>query len=464
MLLAACGGPAAAPDAPHVVLLTLESLRTDHVGAYGGASRSRPEVPVTPALDAFAARATVYEDAHSVTSWTLASHASLFTGLYPTAHQTDGPRDRLDDSVPTLAEALASRGYQTAGFVSGPYLRRRHNLQQGFESWDESAASLTNALAHDDVTSPQLLAAVERFLAEARDPERPLFLFAYLWDSHFDYVPPPPYDTMFVGPDCERVEVRDFDRNPALHPGMPKGQLAWLLAQYAGEVRWTDFHVGAVLTALEAHGIWDEALVIVTADHGEEFFEHGAKGHKHNLHAETTRVPLIVKYPGQRAGRRDARLVSGVDLVPTILEQVGAEADFPVHGLSLLAPPPAERAILFELRALEYTREARGEVTRQGRRWSALREGDWKLVWSGPDGEAAPPPEDGGELFDVRRDPGELRSLGSAPDERRSQLLRSFEAEIARARRDAARYRRGGEATLSPAEREQLEALGYLGS
>ncbi len=455
--LAAACGQAAPPGAPHVVLLTLESLRTDHVGAYGGRSPSRPDVPVTPEIDAFAAGGTVYLDAHTVTSWTLASHASLFTGLYPTGHQTDGPRDRLDDSYPTLAEALAHRGYQTAGFVSGPYLRRTHNLHQGFEHWDDSIASITSVLAHDDVTSPRMEAALRRFLEEERDAERPLFLFAYFWDPHFDFLPPPPYDEMFVGEGSERVDVRGFDRNPALHADMPPGQLSYLLAQYAGELRWTDLHVGRVFEMLRDHGLWDDALVVVTADHGEEFFDHGAKGHKNNLYAETTRVPLVVKYPGQREGRRDPAVVSLVDLAPTILALAGVEVDFPLHGTSLL-DAPSERAIFYELLELHYFEGPDGRRSTRSRRWKAVREGDFRLVWS-EEGEGA---RRATELFDVRNDPRETADLGADAGGRRAALERSFEAGMERARRDAKAYDRGGPAELNPAEVEELRALGYL--
>jgi len=155
VLAAACGKP----GPPNIVVVTVESLRTDHVGVYGGRSRSRPDVPVTPNLDAFAREAVVYDDAQAPTSWTLASHASIFTGLYPTAHQTIRPRDRLDDSYTTFAEVLRDRGYQTVGIVSGPYLRTAHNLNQGFELYHDDIAAPSAAESHDDVTKPRSTAS-----------------------------------------------------------------------------------------------------------------------------------------------------------------------------------------------------------------------------------------------------------------------------------------------------------------
>jgi arylsulfatase A-like enzyme len=441
------------------VLVTLESLRADHVGAYGGASPGRPELALTPNLDAFAAGATVYEDAHAVTSWTLASHASLFTGLYPSGHQTTGPRDRLDDSYPTLAEALAARGWQTAAAVSGPYLRRTHNLAQGFEIYDDAAASIASRLAHDDVTSPAMLDALRRILDVERDAERPLFLFAYFWDSHFDYLPPPPWDGAFVPAGAERFDARGLDTNAAIHAGMDARRLAWLRAQYDGELRWVDEHVGALFALLRERGLWDGALVIVTADHGEEFFDHGEKGHKNNLYAETVRVPLLVKYPGQREGRRDARLASQVDVLPTVLEACGVAAAFPVHGRSLRAPDPdPARALLYELETSRYYGAADGRVSAQSSPWRAIRRGEHKLVLrAGPAAGGA-----ARELYRVSRDPGERDDLAAREPGRAAELERELAAELARAAADAARYRRGGPAELTEAERAQLEALGYF--
>ncbi|MGI9590242.1 MAG: sulfatase [Myxococcota bacterium] len=438
---------------PHVVLVTLESLRTDHVGAYGGASPARPDVALTPALDAFASEATVYERAHSVTSWTLTSHASLFTGLYPTAHGTEGPRDCLDASYTTLAERLSEAGYQTAGVISGPYLRTLHQLDQGFELWDESPTSITNALAHDDVTNPAMERSLARLLDERFDRERPLFLFAYFWDPHYDFIPPAPYDAMFVGPGLQPIDARNFETNPAVHAGIAPEQLRWILSQYAGEIRWTDAALGRFFAHLKRLGIWDDALVIVTADHGEEFFEHGEKGHKNNLHGETVHVPLLVKLPGQREGRRDARLVSLVDVVPTALEAAGLPLpDSALQGHSLLSSGPADRVVVFELLAMQYMRGPQGERSARKRRHQGVQQGAWKLLWDDAGG---------GGLYDRGRDPGERAPFASRADGR-SRLRAAFEGVHARSQEIAGRHRSCGEVELGPQEIEVLCALGYL--
>jgi arylsulfatase A-like enzyme len=456
MVAAGCG-PAAAPR-PNLVLITLESLRTDQVGAYGGRSATRPEVPITPHLDAFAAEAVRFDDAHAVSSWTLTAHASLFTGLYPSAHRAVRPLDRLSDSYPTIAEALAAAGYQTAGVVSGPYLRRAHNLSQGFELWDDEIASPADATSHDDVTNPAMEASLARFLASQRDASRPFFLFAYFWDPHYDYLPPPPDDSMFLGPDAQPFDLSDFETNPAIYAGLPPAKLAYLLSQYAGEIRATDEALGRFFTRLKQQGLWENTAILITADHGEEFFEHGEKGHKNNLYAETIRVPLLLKLPQSAGGRVDRRLASQVDVLPTLLELAGVTADFPHQGRSLLEPdPPATRAIFFDLLSIWYYRRLDGSQFDVTQNWRGVREGDWKLVWR-EGGQGAPLRA----LYEEARDPADRADVSAAGGSRIPALEALYQAQQRNSDAIAASHPAGGPAKLSPAELESLRALGYV--
>jgi arylsulfatase A-like enzyme len=442
------------------VVVTIESLRPDHVGAYGGQSPPKPDVPVTPNLDALAREAVVYDDAHAVTSWTLTSHASLFTGLYPTAHQAVRPRDRLDDSYVTFAEVLRDRGYQTAGIASGPYLRRAHNLHQGFDLYDDDVAAPSVAESHADVTNPKVEAALERFLGTQRDPTRPFLLFVYLWDPHYDYLPPAPYDTMFVGPTCERFDVRDFETRDDIAAGMPAGRVAYLLSQYDGEIRATDDLLGRFFASLKQRGLWDDTVLLITADHGEEFFDHGEKGHKKNLYAETVHVPLLVKYARGGPRGHDGRLVSHVDVFPTVLGLAGAPLPDGLPGRSLLGPPPADpdsRIVLFELLETWYRLAPEGPVA-HGNVWSAVRRGSRKLVWK----KTEDPAGSTQQLFDVARDPTEQRDLAATDPAAAATLAQLLTEQMALAENEARRHRAGGAAALTPEELERLRALGYV--
>jgi arylsulfatase A-like enzyme len=441
-----------ADSRPNIVLVTIESTRADHVGAYGYARAT------TPALDALASQATLFEDASAVTSWTLPSHASIFTGLYPAAHGVVAYDHRLDDSQTTLAEVLHDSGYQTAAVVSGPFLRSIRNLDQGFELYDQSVTHPDGSrAAHDDVTNPEVERLAEQFLRSGRDPERPFFLFLYLWDVHYDYIPPPPFDTMFVPPDAEPVDVRGYEVGGEVSAGSTAAQMEYVLAEYDGEIAATDALLGRLFGVLEELGLWDETAVVVTADHGEEFFEHGHKGHRNNLYRESLHVPLIVKLPGRHRASRSTEPVSLVDLFPTILRIAGVQEIPYQHGRSLFDPAASgTRPLFFELKTeWEATDPATGEPGVVSDLWLAVRDGDRKLVLARNEGMR--------ELYDVARDPGERTPLGPEHAAEIVELDEEIGAVLETMKRDARRFSRSAPIELTPEEEERLRSLGYLG-
>jgi arylsulfatase A-like enzyme len=408
-------------------------------------------------LDALAAEGTRFKRAHAVTSWTLPSHASIFTGLYPAAHRVVAYQHRLDDSHTTLAEVLAGEGYQTAAVVSGPFLRSIHNLDQGFELYDQSASNPGgNQAAHGDITNPSVSAILQRFLREWRDPERPFFLFVYVWDVHFDYIPPPPYDTAFLPPDAEPVDLRDYDLRDEVHAALGEDQMAYVVANYDGEIAAADALLGEMFALLQGLDLWEDTAVIVTADHGEEFFEHGSKGHRNNLYQESVHVPLILKYPGGSRGATDERPVSLIDLFPTILGLAGVDEISYNHGRSLLDSPEPARTLFFELKTewvvSDPASEERGVVSDL---WLAVLDGDHKLILARNDGRR--------ELYDLSADPGERRPLGPQQAYRVSDLDRKLGEHLEAMQRDSERWERSPPLELSDEHRERLRSLGYLG-
>lgn len=447
VLLTACAEDPLPVRPPNIVLITVESLRTDHLSLYGYQRET------TPNLDRLAEQAIVFDNAFSVTSWTLASHASLFTGLYPAAHDTLRPRDRLKDSYVTLAEALAESGYQTAGIVSGEYLREQFNLQQGFERYDDAPAAARKGAIP---TNPDMERSIRRFLTEERDPQRPFFLFLYFWDPHYAYAPPEPNDTLFVPEAARKPRQRvRFQKGFELGRHISQEELAFVEAQYDGEIRTTDAALQGLFRQLQESGLWEDSVVIVTADHGEQFFDHGHLGHKHSLYDEELHVPLLLKLPGRQAGRRDDRLVSLVDLYPTVLELAGLGGSRLSHGVSLLAEPRAEgEPIYHELKEMWYQREGDGRQSERALDWAALRMGDKKLIWR--DQEAVV------ELFDLARDPGERTPLGAEsalPIERWKQRLKEWREAM---RKVAEQGGPPEKASLDATDEERLRELGYL--
>ncbi len=316
---------------PPVVLVTLDTTRRDALSPYGAPPR------LTPNLHRLAGRATVYERAYSTAPWTLPSHASMFTGLYPSRHRAGAVEDRLSLLSTTLAELLRGRGYHTAGLAGGALCGFRFGVAQGF-SWYRDPDRF-------ETRGDTLTGYAEDVLEASRG--LPLFLFVNYFDPHATYRAPRPYaELLEVGrhraalahlPVWRRAARGDIgafvEATEGGAPPPPEG-LAWLRAAYLAEVSFLDAQVGRLVAALKRHGLFDEALIVVMADHGELLGEGGRFSHAFRLDPELTEVPLLVKWPRQRRGARSRELVSAVDLFPTILKAAGLDPP-PSDGLPL---------------------------------------------------------------------------------------------------------------------------------
>ena len=354
---------------PNLVLVSIDSLRADHLHCYGY------ERETSPHIDALAEAGVLFENVTSTTSWTLPAHASLFTGLPKSSHGCMSSSRPLADERATLAEALAGCGYHTAAFWSGPYLHPRFGLDQGFDeyvncaSYDfEGGVLESNRKSHKDVTGHRILAELEAWFE--RRPDEPFFLFVHLWDVHYDYHAPPPYDTLF---DPGYKGPVDGSNVLATVKNATQRGLRHLIALYDAEIAWTDHQVGELLGLLERHAGAGETAVFVTSDHGEEFFEHGEFGHRKQLFSESIRVPLVARLPHRFAsGVRLSELVSLVDIAPTMLELAGAPPLPRTLGRSLLTAleegqGPARAPTVSELGMGE-----RAVTAIQTGRWKAL--------------------------------------------------------------------------------------------
>lgn len=445
---------AAAGQRPDVVLVSIDSLRPDHLGAYGS------KAPTSPHIDALAKRGVLFRNAVSTTSWTLPAHAAMFTGLYDSAHGVFDNGRRLAESHETLAEALKRAGYRTAGFFGGPYLHPVFGLHQGFDTWDSCMSPLLSAFdeqrilngrngpgrfSHADITGPRTVEKVHAWL-ETLD-ERPFFLFVHLWDVHYDYIPPAPWADMFDPDYVGTVNAEQFAFSPSIHAGMDPRDLRHVLALYDGEIAFTDHNLGLILSDLERRGRLDDAIVIVTADHGEEFFEHGDKGHQNTLFDEVVRVPLIVSWGDRlRAGSTVDTQVRLVDLLPTVLAMTGVPVPGPVSGRDI--SPLLSGGRLDEEPTL-------CELLVNRRDLRAMRTRERKLVAE----------RGSSDLYDLAADPDELHPLDSSPphgDAERTELARLLAAARTLARNEAS-GEDAAEAVPDARLRERLESLGYAG-
>jgi arylsulfatase A-like enzyme len=463
---AAPPGDGSAADRPHVLLISIDSLRADHLRCYGYDKQT------SPVMDRLAAEGVLFEQVIASSSWTLPSHVALMTGVPDPVHGVRRSAHSLGQEAETLAERFGRAGYDTAGFFSGPYLHPHFGFGQGFDTYvDCQAFDLTDpedreraeagglegqpasTASHLDITGPRLVAAVTEALEqrERAGSDAPLFLFVHMWDVHYDYLPPPPYDTRFTEPYDGPVTGTGLGQLSLAKTRLRGADLEHLLGLYDGEIAWTDHHVGLILEQLEAHGLRDDTLVAVTSDHGEEFFEHGEYGHRKTLLEESVRVPLILSGAGAvPEGARVAGLVGLVDVAPTLLDLAGVEPLPLAVGTSLRATWSGGARAETALPVLSELASQQASVT-------ALRGPGWKLV---VDKKSKQPVA----LYDLTSDPGEQINLVGQRTDLEAESLRTLQRtlDVLQAQRKLFREGASADATLPEDIERQLQAIGYM--
>lgn len=452
LLAASCGHE---PEArPNVLLISIDTLRADHLRCYGYDLRT------SPAIDALAARGVRFANNYSQSNQTLPSHASLLTSLFPAEFQItrdDGnnarqqdTKLRLPDAVETLAEVAAKSGYHTGAFTGGGLVAPRYGIGQGFETFEAARSSADQGF---DTSLPEF----KRWLDDwkAKDDGAPFFAFVHSYDVHDPYHAPPPFDTAFTERRSEdflaqegymptALELRHNMANPS-----PE-QLDEIRHLYDNGIAYADRGVGLLGLILEESDAWDNTLVVLVSDHGEEFKEHGSWGHGPQLFDELLHVPLIVRFPhDQFAGRVVDQIVRSIDIAPTVAEVIDAPTGAAWKGVSLmelLDGDGEDRPVLSELSNAQIGT-------------TSLRSGDLKVI---------DVPAIGRELlFDTAADAGEridlARSRPGALAELRDELRR-WRASLAAESKALRAVPMGAEAqNLQELEAELLEKMGYVG-
>jgi len=404
------------PPARHLVLVTIDTLRADRLGAYGSSSVE------TPNLDALARDGARALDASVQVPLTRPSHVSLLTGLYPAEHGIrDNVSPALREDVPTLAERLKSEGFATAGFVSSVVLSKQSGLARGFDTFSDQfdvgggdERPLDAVQRRGDLPTAEAIAWIET----RRDSRE--FVWLHLYDPHDPFEPPEPY--------ASRYADRPYD----------------------GEVSWSDELVGRLDAALARLGMRDQTLLVVTSDHGEGLGEHGEEFHGYFVYESTLAVPLLLRGPGIVPGLQLRATVRSVDLAPTVLDLLSVPLKTTAHmsGRSLAATlrggpePPSEATYAESLTPLLHYG------------WSdlrSLRDGRFKYI-------LAPRPE----LFDLREDPGETRNLIDSSPVQAAALHGALTRRLAA--EGSASESAPAAAAVPPEMLEQLGALGYIGA
>lgn len=445
--LSACGGGGS--DAPIVVLVLVDTLRRDSLSCYGG------EYP-TPNMDALAARGVRFEQAISSSGWTLPAAASILTGVSPSVHQARGKQTRLtpiSPDVETVAERLRAGGVRTLAFTNAAFVNPLLGLTRGFEH-----ESHRHAYNQDVRRAGETFAAALGELA--KDDGRPTFCLVHLFDAHLDYDPPGEFATRYTEGLADTRRPLGFRDCSAVPPGEPEPGVTGehverVRAAYEAEVAYVDHELGRFLAALEERGDLARTTVILTADHGEEFWEHGAFEHGHSLYDELVRVPLLLT-PPHGAGASPgvtAVPVRTLDLAPTLCELFGLEPSGAFEGESLLAVARGEDVT---------PRSALSEGTLYGSDKFALRTERYKLVL-----DRHPRAQRPIELYDWSVDPEEHDDLAAREPALARALANELEARLAALATLARDLRPGEPQDLSPAKRAeyeaQLDSLGYGG-
>ena len=451
---------------PNVILIVLDSVRADHLSCYGHAR------PTTPNIDELARGGIVYDRAYAASCWTLPSHASLFTGLYPSRHRTDLDTQALTEGIDTCASFLSQRGYRTASFSCNAFVGDHTDLARGFDvtidveglaGGGPTLAGRAIRAAHrfvrrtfrKDRGAARTWSLTRRWLGQQGD--QPFFLFLNFMDCHLPYRLRARDLLHFVEPsrrsEVARIPMDPFGAMAGKHR-YTEQEVEDLRTQYDGALRYLDRYVGMIDAKLGEAGLRDDTLVIVTADHGESFGEHGLFDHQYGLYEPLVRVPLVARGPGLDAGRREDGLVQLVDIFPSIARLLGHEEPVgdPWASSTMFESPDRDFAAAEYLVPNVNAIQRRFPGTDTSRFESAIRsirDDRYKCIVR-RDGRT--------ELYDLEDDPGELHNVYEREPERAAALTRTLEERLGPWPADV---EGGGEGGLDPL-RERLEQLGYL--
>jgi len=442
MLVLGCGPSLDTPDTPdtpdppppNVIVVLLDTLRADRLGVYG----RKPSL--TPRIDAFAEGATVFDHAYAHAPWTLPSVASLLTSRTPDRHGAGGAKGRFTTMTAegeTLPEVFGGAGYATGAVTNVLFLGPRFGAMRGFDTVDHVSPRDNQLLRIAEVTTDTALSWIDRRKGA------PFFLLVHYFDAHLTYDPPAPYRALHASPEDASARSHVFghvNEIVAFRRGeleLSSDTISRLEQLYDGEVAYMDAEVGALLDGLEERGLLDEAVVVITADHGEEFEDHGGFEHGHTLYDELLQVPLVVRRPAGATPARNDATVRLIDVAPTLVELASLERPASFTGTSLV--PQLDGAAGDE-RA----------VVSLGNMWGpsgrAIRRGRYKLIESA-EGEIV-------GLFDREADPEEQTDLRAVKPEVTAALREALARELGP-------LGHGAPAELDESEREQLRALGY---
>ena len=452
LFLAACQPENRRAD--DILLVTIDTLRSDFISAYGYPRDS------TPQLDALANQGALFERHFTTIATTAPAHATMFTGLYAREHGLKKNGQSLSDELPSLPEILRQKGYRTGASIGARILSSKHGFARGFDSFDEDfGPSVLRPPGKSGKYERYAESVIDRAIDIVLQPDsRPLFLWVHLYDAHDPYQPPQP------SPLHPERHLGFFRKRAEPSANYSRELLCKMLAGYEAEVNYVDHQFGRLLEAWDQRPNGPDSLVIVTSDHGEGLGEHSYQGHGFLLYEEQLSIPLLIRHRDRiESGTRITAATSSIDLATTILELVGIGNLPEIRGRSLLSPAgtaPRNRDAYAERRHFKATDIERSDALRKltksfphqpigsiGEKCALVRD-DWKFIWN-TNGLH--------ELYDLKGDPGEQRNLLSVELERAKDL----QTAIIEWRKKAPISTPSAEAADDGETKEMLDALGY---
>jgi arylsulfatase A-like enzyme len=445
-------------DQTNIILISLDTVRPDHLGCYGYDKNT------SPAIDRFAEDSVLFKEVYSTTSWTLPGHVSLLTSLDCRNHQVYFPLQKMNPDDPTLADILRTRQFYCAAFTGGGYLSETYGFSKGFDSYQEVKLHGDQAIRFDEAERLGELAS--DWLEENKD--KSFFLFLHTYQPHDPYANLSPVGREFLDENAEWEQVKMeslFEGKGRFDTQFSASEIKNIIALYDGEIKYTDvFFVQPILDKLKELGLYESSLIIITSDHGEEFFDHEAWLHDHSIYNEGIKIPLIIKFPGgEHKGKRIDKTARITDILPTILDQMRIKTRNPrFDGTSLLpliqGKEIIQQSFISDLALREF--ELAPSVI-------SIKKDNFKFILnekiSSPHVKRIVRNFDGSqiELYDLEKDPQETKNLAAniAYRDMCFELLDSINRLYEQA--DAVKKERD-EVTLDQSLRERLRALGYI--
>ena len=420
------------PDRPNLIVISIDTLRADHLSCYGYNRNT------TPNIDRFARDGVRFANTIVQAPWTLPSHMSLLTGLYPSSHGVVEPSNKLKDEHLTLAEILQNAGYETTAFTNSGYLSLRFGYQ-GFDDFDESYGY-------------KGLSEVETIYSMAvnwlkKSHSRPFFLFLHTYQVHAPYDPPPTYDIYSDKNYQGIVEVSGNNSNyyGGIKPKMTIEDYQYVIDKYDGEIYYTDHFLGKLFKKLRDLGLYDKSIIVLTSDHGENFLDHSVYNIDHKeLYDEIVKVPLIIKASTFPKNQVIDIQVESIDIMPTVLERLGISIPNMIDGESLVE--------LLKKRSYDNVFAFSESVLPSRREYKMIRTNNWKLLLRF---------QNELELFDLKSDPKEQHNLFAEKTEIAESLHEKLSTWVNK-QEEKSKVFSTDKVQLDDELKKKLKALGYI--